>query len=474
MRVPAAWVLLSAVGAQMLGGLIRVFGVDTGITGASSVSQNFYEYGATFFFNPVLVGMLAVAALLVVTAPRKSGANFPVVLISMILAAVSALLALTTLVMAFVWGADTNQVAAAGFSSVFAHGGQLAFAVIVGVFLLQVLGDRSLVPRAEPPQQMNPAMGQPGAPQTFPPQTGAQQPFGQQPAPATGAQQGFAGQQEWVGQSFGDPAQQGYADPAQQWPQQDPWAQYQQSGAQQSYQQGYADPNEQTYVDPGQGGYGQQWPQQAPWAQYQQSGGQQGFQAGYSPTGGQQGYAGQQDPWAQYQQSGAQQSYQQGYADPNEQTYVDPGQGGYGQQWPQQDPWAQYQQSGVQYQQSGGQQGFQYGYEPSGGQQAYGQDWQSANPPYAGSPAQSESGGYAAQGNPTATTGGQPVYDPSQYPPQNPADVGNGTSQHGWQTGQYENGSENRAETPLDQFFGPEEQHPADNPQYRDQGHGGQ
>src|SRR5690606_36604036 len=128
-------------------------------------------------------------------------------------------------------------------ADLFAIAGQAAVLVFAGIFLLRVLNDPNLVPRAQ---------------QGYAPQTGAQQPY-----PAADPSQTYGGQQAFD-QAYADPAQQAYADPAQQ-------------GYADPAQQGYAATGGQQAYDPAQ--YGQQagdaYQQQAYGDAYQQQDAQQ-------------------------------------------------------------------------------------------------------------------------------------------------------------------------------------------------------
>src|SRR5690606_31555006 len=211
------------------------------------------------------------------------------------------------------------------FADLFAIARQAAVLVFAGIFLLRVLNDPNLVPRAQ---------------QGYAPQTGAQQPY-----PAADPSQTYGGQQAFD-QAYADPAQQAYADPAQQ-------------GYADSAQQGYAATGGQQAYDPAQ--YGDAYQQQAYGDAYQQQDAQQtdSDPAQAYGTGGQQAY----DP-AQYGQQAGDAYQQQAYADPAQQGYAATG----GQQ--AYDP-AQYgQQAGDAYQQQGYADPAQQGYG-TGGQQAY-------------------------------------------------------------------------------------------------------
>ncbi|MFC4562019.1 hypothetical protein ACFO4E_09145 [Nocardiopsis mangrovi] len=389
LRLPAAWILLGAVGAQILGGLIDVFGT-TGVGG--SIAGSFAADGSAYFFSPVLTALVLAAVALVITAPQRSSVNFPVVLIGLILTGLSALLAVVTLIMGFVYAGEINEIAG-GFGGMFAVGGQLAIVIFAGLFQLRVLNDQTLVPRSAPVP-----VGQ----QPFAPHTGAQQSFApQQPVQGyapTGGQAAY--QPEWGAQQ----AQQPYADPAQtQQPYADP-AQAQQAYAdpahtQQPQQQVYADPAQpqQPYADPAQQGqaYAQGWPQEA----YRQPTGAQepyqqqhdAYQQGYHPTGGQQAYGatgGQQaaaygQEWQQGQQQAqagydpygaAQQAHQQQAQQPYGSAYEPAQQPAPAEQRPDTPTEQFYAPETQQAADTPGQAGGQYGAGAGYGGESYGSD----------------------------------------------------------------------------------------------------
>ncbi|WP_157515440.1 hypothetical protein [Nocardiopsis trehalosi] len=369
LRVPAAWALLGAVGAHMLGGLINVFG--TGGVGGS-VAGNFYSDGSEHFFSPVIIGLILAAVALVVTAPRKSSVNLQIVIIAMVLTGLAALLAVVTLIMGFVWSGELGEMAT-GFSNLFVVAGQLAVVVFAGLFLLRVLNDPVRVPRSAPQFGQQGFAPQTGAQQSFAPQTGAQQSFApqaQQGYAPTGGQPAYP-QQDWSAQQ----AQAGYTDPAQQGQAgyTDPGQQAQQGYAADQTQQGYP-------ADQSQQGYTQQqgWPQGQ--EGYAAGTGQEGYQQGYTATGGQQGYDWQQQA-QQPQQDQQQYDWQQGQQ--GQAGYTDPGRQAQQQGW---DPYAQ-------------QQGQQHGYTTTGGQPSYGRQY---DPSAYGTPAgtEGEQGGDHRQDTP--------------------------------------------------------------------------
>ncbi|MBV2362077.1 hypothetical protein ACFPZ0_16475 [Streptomonospora nanhaiensis] len=493
LRVPAAWALLGAVIAHMLGGLIYLFG-HGGVGYETTIAGNFTDVGSGMFHGPVIVALIVVAVLLAVTAPQKTSVNFPIALVGLILLGFAALMGVIGLIMGFVAANETAQLAD-GFSSFLSIGGQLAIIVFAGLFLLRVFNDQSLVPRSAPMHSGAPMGGQPGHPAptggqaSFAPQTGAQQSFAapQTGGFATGGQQSFQQQPqqpqqgEWGGgaqPAYAEPAQPQYsADPAQQpsgYAAADPG---QQTGYDPAAQQPQADWQSAAYSDPNQQTMVQGWGQQPGQDPYQQPGGQQDpYQQGYG-TGGQQSAYGQ--DWGGQQG----QTHQADPADPlgqqNPQAQPgQPGQQGYGQDWQQQsgggyDPYAQNQQSayGTGEQQSygsGGQPAYGSG-DPSGygsgGQTGYGAGAQSGGYPSGGQQpyGSGDQGGYGTGGQQAGY--GSP-YDPAQYAPQ-PGSEGEQAAQNAIQYGWYQQPGEQpqppqeqpqppadqRRDTPLDSFF---------------------
>ncbi|GAA4893334.1 hypothetical protein [Streptomonospora salina] len=487
LRVPAAWALLGAVVAHMLGGLIYTFGHDPGYE--VSAAGNFTSVGSDLFYGPVLVAMLVAAVALVVTAPAPASVNFPVVLVALCLTGFAALTGVVGVITGFINANDTGSLGG-GFASFLSIGGQLALIVVAGLFMLRVFGDHRLVPRSAPQQGM--PMGQPGVPpytgaqQSFAPQgypTGGQQPFDQQ-GYATGGQaayqqpqpQDWAAQQAYGGQqAYG--AQQAYGT---QQPQPDAYEQqYQQAyGPAPAADQGYlaqdpfaqaaygADPAQQQYYGADAQG-GQAYPAQDPAAQYPYGAGSGGQQP-YPQTWGQPGEAypgagtGRQDAYQPgYGASGGQPAYGQDW---QQQGYGQPGQAGY-------DPYGQYGQYGQQAYGTGGQPGYATGagdqyYGAAGGQQPYGTGtgYTTGGQQYYSSGGQAPYGGDPAQQQAYATgTGGQSAYgapyDPSQYAPQ-PGSEGERAAQEAIQYGWYQQPAdqpeapgEPRRDTPMEPFF---------------------
>ncbi|MEY9215337.1 hypothetical protein ABH917_004783 [Thermobifida halotolerans] len=387
LREPAAWALLGAVAAVMLGALIYVFGGEPD-TGSGGSARAFVDIGG-HVVGPGTVALILAAVALVLTGPNRSPRTFGIVLMAMIELGVGALLGVISLIMGFVAYSDTLANA---FQHFFVTGANLAVVVFAGLFLIRVFGDPNLVPRS--------------APNAYP-ATGAQQAFGQQqPGYVTGAQPGAAQTGSWPQQPQAGAAQTGS------WPQQgDAYAQA--GTAQGDAQQGY---DQAAYGQQYQQGYDQQ-------ASYSQTGGQQaaagydqaaygqqyqqGYdqQASYSQTGGQQAAAG-------YDQAAYGQQYQQGYD--QQASYSQTGgqqaaagydQAAYGQQYQQgYDQQASYSQTGGQqaaagYDQAAYGQQYQQGYDQqasysqTGGQQAaagydqaaYGQQYQQGSYPAADS-----------------------------------------------------------------------------------------
>ncbi|PDP88367.1 hypothetical protein CQJ94_07735 [Glycomyces fuscus] len=354
LRLPGAWVLIGAVGASMLAGLINLI---SGSSYPNSFAGTMTSAGPNFFGLAVVV-LLAAAVALVLTGERTRSSAQPIVLIAMVMSGVGLLFALISLITAFVWGAEAGNMGLgfAGFVSTLGSGAVLG---VLGFALLKIFNDPALVPRSVPQQ---------GAyPQQFPPATGAQQSFAQPGYPGQPADPAQTGAQQYGA----DPAQQAYGqqygvDPAVQ--------QQYGTGAQQAYGQQYGTDAQQQYGTGAQQAYGQQYGTDAS--------GQQPVQQGY-------------DAAQQYgQQYGTDASAQQYGADPAQQAY--------GQQYGA-DPAAQQQYSADPAQQAYGQ---QYGTDASGQQAAYGQPGE-----YAYDPSQ-----YAPQGTgQQPASGEQAAQDAIQY-----------------------------------------------------------
>ncbi|MGW8530654.1 hypothetical protein [Nocardiopsis sp. NPDC055824] len=319
LRLPGAWVLVGAVGASMLSGLIRLIagsvfpGTFIGAMGGASGS----------FFGLHVPLLLAAAAALVLTSERTRQAASPIVLIGMIMSAVGLLFAAVNLITEFVGAADAGNIGL-GFAGFVSTLGSAAVLGIVGFALLKVFGDPTLVPRPAPQQQYQ------YPPQQYPPATGAQQSFAQPAYPVqdagfpaaadpaqtgSGIQQGYDASQQYGQQYAADAAQQQYGTGAQQG-----YAQYGQQADASGQQQAY-DASQQ---------YGQQYAADAAQQQYG-TGAQQGYaQQGYDAS---QQYGQQADASGQQQAYDASQQYGQQYAaDAAQQQYGTGAQQGYAQQ----------------------------------------------------------------------------------------------------------------------------------------------
>ncbi|WP_431872031.1 hypothetical protein [Nocardiopsis eucommiae] len=392
LRLPGAWVLLGALGVHMLAGLISVI-INSSAQGYSFPLAMVANGGDFYGFTVTL--LLAAAVALVLTSERTRPSSFPVILTSMVLVGVGLLFCLIALISGFIdIRPGEGGVAFAGFLGRAVQGAVLGF---FGFYLIKIFNDPTVVPRAQPQQQVYNQ-------QPFPPATGAQQSFaptGYQTADPAAQQQAYgydpSGQQAAYGQDLAA-QQQAYG--------QDVAAQQQAygTGAQQAY--GY-DPS------------GQQ-------AAYGQDAAAQQAAYGQDPAAQQQAYG--QDVAAQQQAygTGAQQAYGQDAA-AQQQAY------GY-------DVAAQQQAYGTGAQQAYGYdaqaQQQAYGYDPSGQQAAYGQD----------AAAQQQ----AAYGQ---------SYDPSQYAPQPAADqqaqdaIANGWYQDPAAQAQAQQGQDAQAAPGVEPFF---------------------
>ncbi|QVQ54379.1 hypothetical protein J4H86_12270 [Spiractinospora alimapuensis] len=179
LREPAAWVLLGAAAASILGS-------------AFSSGSAIASVGLT------TVMLLLAAVLLMVTAPVKSPRVFIVVLVAMILTGIGVLSGVVGLVMGIV----NNETFPVIMSSLFHSLSNIAVLGLSGYFLFLVFSDNNLVPRTSD-------SAVPGMPPMHP--TGAQPPMGGM----TGAQPAFATGAHMMGQSptGGQPGY-GYPDPA--------------------------------------------------------------------------------------------------------------------------------------------------------------------------------------------------------------------------------------------------------------------
>ena len=310
LREPAAWALLGAVAAILLGALIYVFG---GSSFGDDTSTRFAGIGTTVV-GPGTVALILAAVALVLTGPNRSPRTFGIVMMAMIELGIGALFGVISLIMGFVAYGDYSLANA--FQHFFTIGAYLTVVVFAGLFLIRVFGDPNLVPRSAAPAY---------------PATGAQPAFGQQqPGYVTGAQPGATQTGTWQ-QGADAYAQAGTA----QGEAQQAASGYDQSAYAQQYQQGYD--QQQAAAGYSQTG-GQQaasgYDQSAYGQQYQQGYDQQ--QAAYSQSGGQQAASG-------YDQSAYAQQYQQGY-DQQQAAYSQSGgqqaasgydQSAYGQQYQQ-------------------------------------------------------------------------------------------------------------------------------------------
>ena len=217
LRLPAAWVLIGAVGASMLSGLIGLISRSTGSTSEVAGVSTAWEFpdawaaSATDFFGFHVLILLAGAVALVLTSGRTRPSALPVVVTALVMTGVGLLFALINLITVFMLHADDMGLGFSGFIGLFVTGAPLA---VFGLFLLKAFNDPNLVPRPVPQAgQYNP--------QGFPPATGAQQsfgygqdPYGQQQAAAygTGGQQAYGqdpyGQQQAA--AYGTGGQQAY------------------------------------------------------------------------------------------------------------------------------------------------------------------------------------------------------------------------------------------------------------------------
>ncbi|HIY40021.1 MAG TPA: hypothetical protein H9836_02685 [Candidatus Nocardiopsis merdipullorum] len=210
LRLPAAWVMVGAVGALMLSGLISLIAMSSGLSG--SFPGGMASAGGRFFGAEVILLLIGAVAL-VLTSERSRPSALPVVVAAMIMVGVGLLFVLINLITVFVDNAHEIANGFSGFLSTVAHGAVLG---LFGFFLLKAFGDPNLVPRPTPQAgQYNP--------QQFPQATGAQQAFAGAGYPQTtgqGAQQGYDasayGQQGYgqdvaaQQQAYGTGAQQAY------------------------------------------------------------------------------------------------------------------------------------------------------------------------------------------------------------------------------------------------------------------------
>ena len=219
LREPAAWALLGATAAVLLGALIHIFGGP-----GPDTSARFADVGGSVI-GPGTVALILAAVALVLTAPNRSPRTFGIVMMAIIELGVGALLGVISLIMGFVAYGDLNLAGA--FQHFFTIGAYLTVAVFAGIFLIRAFNDPNLVPRATA--------------SSYP--SGTQQAFNQQQTPGyvTGAQQsaGQAGAWQQSQTGAGAEAQQAVSG-------------YDQSAYGQQYQQGgySASDSEATLVQP--------------------------------------------------------------------------------------------------------------------------------------------------------------------------------------------------------------------------------
>ncbi|MEU0488290.1 hypothetical protein ABZ249_03610 [Nocardiopsis sp. NPDC006139] len=218
LRLPAAWVLIGAVGAGVLAGFIRLI-AGSGYPG--SFASALGGAGGNFFGLSVVV-LLAAAVLLVLTSERTRPAAFGVVLTALIFSGLGLLFALINLITEFIAASEIDAISL-GFAGFLSTLGQGAVLGIFAFALLKAFNDPNLVPRATPQAQTYggypQAYGQPGY--QDPTMTGGQ--------PAADPAQAVPGQAQQ--QAAYDPNQYGQAQVQQHYA----------TGAQQSYapQQSY-------------------------------------------------------------------------------------------------------------------------------------------------------------------------------------------------------------------------------------------
>src|SRR5699024_5144912 len=144
LRLPAAWVMVGAVGALMLSGLISLITMSSGLSG--SFPGGMAAAGGRFFGAEVIL-LLVGAVALVLTSERSRPSALPVVVAAMIMVGVGLLFVLINLITVFVDNAHEIANGFAGFLSTGAHGAVLG---LFGFFLLKAFGDPDLVPRPTP------------------------------------------------------------------------------------------------------------------------------------------------------------------------------------------------------------------------------------------------------------------------------------------------------------------------------------
>lgn len=338
LRLPAAWVLIGAVGAGVLAGFIRLI-AGSGYPG--SFASALGGAGGNFFGLSVVV-LLAAAVLLVLTSERTRPAAFGVVLTALIFSGLGLLFALINLITEFIAASEIDAISL-GFAGFLSTLGQGAVLGIFAFALLKAFNDPNLVPRATPQAQTYggypQAYGQPGY--QDPTMTGGQ--------PAADPAQAVPGQaqqqaaydpnqygQAQVQQHYATGAQQSYA-PQQSYDTSGQQAQAYDASQTQQPQAGYdANPYGQTQVQPQYGtdasgqqqGYGQAYDpsQYAPQQGEQPASGEQAAQDAINY-----GWYGQGQAQGQPSESGVEPFFNSGENNATETT--DQGGSGYGDQY---------------------------------------------------------------------------------------------------------------------------------------------
>ena len=216
LRLPAAWVLIGAVGAGDLAGFIRLI-AGSGYPGSFASAMSGAGGG---FYGLSVVIMLAIAVLLVLTSERTRASAFGVVLTSLILSGLGLLFAGINLITEFIAASDLGRISF-GFAGFLTTLGQGAVLGVFAFALLKVLSDQNLVPRATPQAQSysgypqgyaQPGHQDPGLtgghPTVDPAQ--AQQAYGQGQGYDAAAQQAYDPNQYGQAQQYGTGAQQAY------------------------------------------------------------------------------------------------------------------------------------------------------------------------------------------------------------------------------------------------------------------------
>jgi hypothetical protein len=297
LRLPAAWVLIGAVGAGVLAGFIRLI-ANSGYPG--NFASALVGAGGHFFGLSVVI-LLAAAVLLVLTSERTRPAAFGIVLTSLIISGLGLLFAAINLITEFVAASNDNMISL-GFAGFLGTLGQGAVLGIFAFALLKAFNDPTLVPRAAPQAQAYGGYPQGGVqPQAYaqgyqdPTMTGGQ-PAADPAQAVSGQQQAYDPNQYGQAQQYATGAQQSYAQP--------------QYGTDASGQQAAYDPNQygqqaqqygtdasgqaqpQAAYDPNQ--YGQAQAQQQYGTDAQQAYGQAYDPSQYAPQGEQAAASGEQ------------------------------------------------------------------------------------------------------------------------------------------------------------------------------------